>query len=298
MMKIENTIVDQNNETKHLVIISGKGGTGKTTLTAAFAKLAEKVVVADCDVDAADLHLVLNPEYKESFTYRGGKKAVIDLKKCTECGLCSDHCRFNAIHQYQIDLLACEGCGFCYHICPENAVTMKEIISGYYHVGKFSEGHMVDAALEPGESNTGKLVTEVKNYSKSITQKNKSKWLLIDGPPGIGCPVNASLAGADFAIIVTEPTISGLNDLKRAIILIQRFHIQAVIVINKYDLNLNMTHLIERYANERNIKITGKIPFDETVDKTLLEEKSIIEIKENAVAQEIANIWQKICQGV
>ena len=298
MMKIENTILDRNNELKHLAIISGKGGTGKTTLAAAFAKLAEKVVVADCDVDAADLHLVLKPEFRQSFTYRGGKKADIDLNKCTECDLCSDHCRFDAIHHYQVDLLACEGCGFCYHICPENAVTMKEIISGYYHVGKFSDGHIVDAALEPGESNTGKLVTEVKNHAKSIAQKNKSKWLLIDGPPGIGCPVNASLAGVDFAIIVTEPTISGLSDMKRLMNLIQRFHIHAVIVINKYDLNPSMAHLIEVYANERNIMIAGKIPFDETVDKALLGEKSIIEIKDNAVAQEIVNIWQKINQVV
>jgi MinD superfamily P-loop ATPase len=295
-MKIRNISESNDDHLKQVVIISGKGGTGKTTLAAAFTKMTKNVVVADCDVDAADLPLVLKPEIKHSFSYLGTKKAVIDPKHCTECSLCVEYCRFDAIHNYKVDPFACEGCGFCYRICPENAIIMQDIISGYYYVSVFSGGDFVFAALEPGEGNSGKLVSEVKNRSKSIAQRVESKRLFVDGPPGIGCPVNASIAGVDFAIIVTEPTVSGLHDLKRVVQLIKRFHIPAAVVINKYDLNQDMTNWIEKYAIKINLEIAGKIPFDENVDKALLAEKSIIEFEDSPAAREISHIWDKVNQ--
>jgi MinD superfamily P-loop ATPase len=281
---------------KQLVIISGKGGTGKTTLTAAFTKLADMLSVADCDVDAADLHLVLGPDIMQSYPYQGGKKAVIDLDNCTECFLCVDHCRFDAIQNFSIDPLACEGCGFCYHVCPENAIQMKQVVSGYYRVSKIPEGDFVDAALEPGEGNSGKLVSEVKNRAKQIAEQQDNSWLLIDGPPGIGCPVNASLTGVDFAVIITEPSVSGLHDLKRVIELIKRFRIPSAIVINKYNINQEMSQAIETYASEIRLEIAGKIPFDERVDKALVAGKTIVEIDDSPAAKEIANIWRKVNQ--
>jgi MinD superfamily P-loop ATPase len=297
-MKNENTISSNTNYVKHMTIISGKGGTGKTTLTAAFTRLADKIVVADCDVDAADLHLVLEPEIQQSYSYRGGKKAVIDREKCTECNLCVEHCRFGAINNLQVDPLACEGCGFCNHICPENAVSMNEVISGYYHVSVFPDGDFVDAALQPGEGNSGKLVSEVKDLSKSIAEKNECKWLLIDGPPGIGCPVNASLAGVDYAIIITEPTVSGLHDLERVMQLIIRFRIPSAIVINKYDINPEMTNVIETYASDINLEIAGKIPFDDNVDRALLAGRTIMDVLDSPAAKEIAQIWERVIRMI
>jgi len=294
-MNTDNTIL-MNTDLKHVVIVSGKGGTGKTTLAAGFTKLAENVVVADCDVDAADLHLVLQPELTQSYPYQGGKKAVIDLAACTECSLCIDHCRFEAIHYFVVDSLACEGCGFCYHICPENAVRMEEVTSGYYHENVFSGGELVDAVLEPGEGNSGKLVVEVKKRAKIIAEQKMHNWLLIDGPPGIGCPVNASLAGVDAAIVITEPTVSGLHDLERIVQLLQRFRMPAKIVINKYDINPQMTARIHQYALERNMEIAGTIPFDENVDQALLNGKSIVEYPDSPAAKEISKIWQKVFQ--
>jgi MinD superfamily P-loop ATPase len=285
-----------NDNTKQVVIISGKGGTGKTTLTAAFAALAKNPVVADCDVDAADLYILLKPEIKQSFSYAGGKKAVIDPVSCTGCSACEMYCRFDAIHNFQVDPLACEGCGFCYRICPENAVELKEVLSGYYYESTYTGGDFLYASLQPGEGNSGKLIGEVKNRANSIAEHSKKEWYLVDGPPGIGCPVNASLTGADYVIIITEPTVSGLHDLERVVQVVNRFKIPAAVVINKYDLNLNMTKKIEAFASRINMQIAGKIPFDETVDKALIAGRNIIEFEESPAALEIFNIWNEVKQ--
>jgi MinD superfamily P-loop ATPase len=279
---------------KQLVIISGKGGTGKTTLAAAFAALAEKTIVADCDVDAANLFILLKPEILHTYAYKGNKKAKIDLSSCTECSLCTEYCRFDAIRNFQVDTIACEGCGFCYRICPENAIEMKDVISGHYYKSIFSGGNLYYAALEPGEGNSGKLVTEVKKQAFGSTNITHYKWYLVDGPPGIGCPVNASIAGADFAVIITEPTVSGLHDLERVAKVVQRFATSTCIVINKYNLNLNMVRQIEAFALRNNMQISGKIPFDETVDRALLEKKNIMEFRNSPAAREISNIWDKV----
>ena len=293
-MKIENLSGENAVSLTQVVIISGKGGTGKTTLTAAFTKLAHEMIVADCDVDAADLHIVLKPEISNSFQYQGGRKAVIDLEKCTQCGLCEEYCRFNAIFNFRIDTITCEGCGFCYHICPENAIDMRKVISGYYHICNFPGGDFVYAALEPGEGNSGKLVSEVKRQANNIAEDKGKKWFLVDGPPGIGCPVNASLSQTDFIIIITEPTVSGLHDLQRVVELIQRFNIPSAVVVNKYDLNHAMTHSIEEYSTESEIKIAGKIPFDETVERALIVGRNIMEFGDSPAAIEIFNIWENI----
>ena len=281
---------------KQVVVISGKGGTGKTTLTAALAALTKNTVVADCDVDAADLYILLKPEIKQSYSYVGGKKAVIDPVSCTGCSACEIYCRFDAIHDFKVDPLACEGCGFCYRICPEDAVELKEVLSGYYYESIYTGGDFLYASLEPGEGNSGKLIGEVKKLAMGISEYSQKDWYLVDGPPGIGCPVNASLTGADHAIIITEPTISGFHDLERVVQTVNRFQVSAAVIINKYDLNLNMTKKIEVFALRINMQIVGKIPFDDTVEKALIAGKNIIEFEDSPAAVEIFKIWNEVKQ--
>ena len=294
-MDLINIRTGKNNDyLKQIVVVSGKGGTGKTTLTAAFAAMTSNAVISDCDVDAADLHILLQPDIKQSHSYLGGKKAVIDPIRCTECSLCEEYCRFNAIHNYQIDPISCEGCGFCFRVCPENAIDFNEVISGYYYESIFTGGDFLYAALEPGEGNSGKLVSEVKQRANIIAKQNERGRHFVDGPPGIGCPVNASLAGADFAVIITEPTVSGLHDMERVLQIVKRFAIPASIVINKYDLNLNMTENIEAFAAKNDMPVSGKIPFDESVDQALLAGQNIMEFEGSPVAREIYNIWDNV----
>ncbi|MFC2139045.1 ATP-binding protein [Bacteroidota bacterium] len=282
-------------ELKKLVILSGKGGTGKTTLSAAFAHLSKNKTVIDCDVDAADLHLLFNPQniYKKEFI--GGKKAFIDSSQCTKCGLCESYCRFNAIHNYKVDQIACEGCGFCYRICPDGAIRFDYSVSGHYYNSKIEndETDFHYAKLLPGEGNSGKLVTELKKTADE--QQNGNVTLqLIDGPPGIGCPVNASVSQMDFALIVTEPTLSGLHDLKRIVELTQQFNVPAFILINKYDLNFDVTKEIKMFAEENNITVIGKISFDTEVIAALQHGKSILEYPESIAAGEINSIWRRL----
>ena len=202
---------------KQITILSGKGGTGKTTITAAFAVLAREAVVADCDVDAPDLHMLLHPEILETREFRGSKMAVINESKCIRCGICREKCRFDAITQdLTVDPFSCEGCGVCAIVCPVNAVTLTERISGYAYISKIKYGFMAHALLNPGESNSGKLVTVVRQNAKLLAEREKAGLVIIDGPPGIGCPVIASVTGVDAGLVVTEPTMSGIHDLERA----------------------------------------------------------------------------------
>jgi len=226
---------------KKMTILSGKGGTGKTTVTASFAALSENAVFADCDVDASNLHLLLRPEVKETIEFRGLNLAVIDPDRCTRCGLCEEKCRFNAIHGFEVDPIHCEGCGVCVEVCPVGAIDFVERVCGHAYVSETRYGPMSHARLKPGMENSGKLVTLVRQNAKRLAEDGGHDMVLVDGPPGIGCPVIASLADTDKGLVVVEPTLSGIHDLKRALGLLDHFKIEPVICVNKHDLNSENT---------------------------------------------------------
>jgi MinD superfamily P-loop ATPase len=241
---------------KQLTVISGKGGTGKTTLVASFAALAENKVIADCDVDAPDLHLLLHPEIIEREEFKGLKVAVMDKTLCTECGTCEETCRFNAIaltkeSGFAVNPARCEGCGACVFMCPQEAVTLKERVSGYSFISKTKYGTMAHAELNIAEEASGKLVTVVRNNAQQVAEKEGCELILIDGAPGIGCPVIASLTGVDLALIVTEPTMSGLHDLERILDVTRHFGIGSVVCVNKYDINEENSRRITEFCLQR-----------------------------------------------
>jgi MinD superfamily P-loop ATPase len=276
-----------------VVVLSGKGGTGKTTISAALTSLVKSKLTIDSDVDAANLHLLLKPKIKNSFEFFSGKKAVINNDLCTNCGLCEQLCRFEAIQEFKIDKLSCEGCGLCYRVCPENAISFNLNKSGSYFGCKLpDDSDYYFAQLFPGEGNSGKLVSEL--IGKAIEENNaRSEWLIIDGPPGIGCPVIASIYRADYIIVVAESTISGFHDLQRLVALIEKSKIKTGIIINKYDLNGTITDEIILYAESKNISILGLIPFNEEFVSALIKCKNIIDINKE-IREIIINIWQKI----
>ncbi len=274
-----------------IAIISGKGGTGKTTICTALAMFAENTVLTDCDVDAPDLHIILQPTIKSSSEFVGSQVAVIDSTRCTDCGICEQACRFHAITDSTIDPLACEGCGVCAHVCPENAIQMKDRQSGMLYESETRFGHMIYAKLLPGEGNSGKLVTEVRKLGAKIAKEHGSSTVLIDGSPGIGCPVIATVTGIRLGIIVTEPTMSGIHDMKRVLDLLKRFRIMATVIINKFDLNLENTEAIEQYCQENDIEVLGKIKFDPIMTQSMVATKSL---PEYAPDHEISHLLQKI----
>ncbi|MDD5109438.1 MAG: P-loop NTPase [Candidatus Omnitrophota bacterium] len=280
---------------KQIVIISGKGGTGKTVFTGAFAALARNKVMADCDVDAADLHLLLQPNIKERHDFRSGLSASIDKKICQQCGKCIVACRFNAISDdFVIDHVVCEGCGFCSHICPVDAIKMEENLAGEWFISETRFGPMVHAKLGIAEENSGKLVSLVRKKAQELAEKNNCDWVIIDGAPGIGCPVIASLSGIDCAIVVTEPTLSGLHDASRVIEVAKHFNVPSKLVVNKYDLNPDMSEKIEEYCHQNGIPLIGKVGFDKTVVEAMVDGKTIIEYKDSAAKDAICRIWEKL----
>ena len=278
---------------KQIVIISGKGGTGKTVITGAFASLAKNHVMADCDVDAADLHLLLQPKIKERHDFRSGLTALIDKKICQQCGKCIAVCRFSAISDsFVIDHVSCEGCGFCSHICPVGAIKMEENLAGEWFISETRFGPMVHAKLGIAEENSGKLVSLVRKQAKDLAEKGNYDWVIIDGAPGIGCPVIASLTGIDCAVVVTEPTLSGLHDALRVIEVTSHFNVPSKMVINKYDLNPEMSEKIEAHCAKNGIALIGKVRFDKTVVEAMVEGKTIMEYKDMPVKDEIIRIWE------
>jgi MinD superfamily P-loop ATPase len=283
---------------KQITILSGKGGTGKTTITAAFAVLTREVVVADCDVDAPDLHMLLHPEILETREFRGSKMAVIDESKCIKCGICREKCRFDAITQdLTVDPFSCEGCGVCAIACPVNAVTLTERISGYAYISKIKYGFMAHALLNPGESNSGKLVTVVRQNAKLLAEREKASLVIIDGPPGIGCPVIASVTGVDAGLVVTEPTMSGIHDLERAIQLLRHFNVRPFVCVNIYDINEDNTNKISRFCKENSVEVVGKIPFNPVVTEAMVNGKSVMEYSPGCdVAKDIAAMWDRLCR--
>jgi MinD superfamily P-loop ATPase len=284
---------------KELVIISGKGGTGKTSITASFAALAQKAVLADCDVDAADLHLVLRPQIENHHaTFSSGHIAVIRSLECIECGLCQSVCRFGAIKRkgevYAVDPFSCEGCGVCVEFCPARAIDFPEHVCGEWYVFATPFGEMVHARMNPGAESSGKLVSLVRKEARKIAEKQDADYLLIDGPPGIGCPVIASITGADAVLIVTEPTLSGEHDLQRVLELANSFGIPAMVCVNKWDINPHMTERIETKVNESGAIPIGRIPYDEGVTRAQINGLTLIEETNGPASQAIKAIWEKI----
>jgi len=281
---------------KQLTILSGKGGTGKTTLTASFSILAKNAVVADCDVDAPDLHMLLHPEVIEMQQFKGSKIAVIDENKCARCGLCREKCVFAAVtSDLKVDAIACEGCGVCVVACPANAVTLVERVSGSAYISKTKYGFMSHAMLHPGESNSGKLVTLVRQNAKIVAEKENSAIVIIDGSPGIGWPVIASIAGVDAGLVITEPTLSGIHDLERVLQLLNHFHVAPFVCINMYDINAANTACISSFCRKNRVEVIGKIPFSAEVTEAMVNGKTIVEYSpRSAVAKEIESIWKKV----
>ena len=285
---------------KQILIISGKGGTGKTVITASFASLAKNKVMADCDVDAADLHLLLHPKIKEEHNFEGGKTAIINEEKCIGCGKCQEVCRFEAVREegdkFKIDPLACEGCGTCTLVCPENAIILKAENVGHWFISETKYGPLVHAKLGIAQENSGRLVSLVREKSMDIALKKGVDYVIIDGPPGIGCPVIASISGVDLALIVIEPTLSGMHDAQRAINVAKHFGIKTAVCINKNDLNLKNSETIKKDCLKSDVPVIGEIPFDKIVPESLVHEKPIVEYKDCRVSSEIKNLWNKITE--
>lgn len=289
---------------KELVIISGKGGTGKTSITAAFAALADNAVVADCDVDAADLHLVLAPHVMQTQDFVGGKRAEIDPHRCTRCGLCVDVCRFDAVKRphvdgdYCIDAISCEGCGMCAAFCPQQAIAFEDCTNGQWFVSETRFGPMVHAALGIAEENSGKLVSLIRREARRIAEEEKKDLLIVDGSPGIGCPVIASITGADMVLIVTEPTLSGMHDLGRVAQLAANFSIPTRVCINKADLNPRIAQDIENNAHKRGIGVAGRVRYTDAFTKAQIMQCSIVEYADGAeAAEDTRNLWRNVTHG-
>ena len=284
------------------MVISGKGGTGKTSLTASFAALAENLVIADCDVDAADLHLVLSPRTRERFDFRSGHEAIIRQNSCNGCGDCFYRCRFEAVQEtvsvsgrklYYIDPISCEGCGVCVRFCPEQAIDFPESLCGEWMVSETRRGPMVHARLGVAAENSGHLVFTVRREARRIAEEKGIPLIIVDGPPGIGCPMIASVTGASLVLVVTEPTVSGEHDLDRVLSLTSHFRIPTAVCVNKWDLNSAMTERIENKAIRAGAFAAGRIRYDSSVTRAQIMEKSVVEI-DSPAAEDIRGIWANI----
>jgi MinD superfamily P-loop ATPase len=283
-------------EIRQLTVLSGKGGTGKTSITASLAVLAKNAVMADCDVDAPDLHMLLHPKVMKAQEFIGSNTAIIDKTKCIKCGLCRKNCRFDAVtNDFEVALIACEGCNVCKVSCPVGAIALVPRVSGKAYFSKTKQGFMSHAILYPGESNSGKLVTLVRQNAKILAEKEKRELIIIDGSPGIGCPVIASITGVDAALVVTEPTLSGIHDLERVLQLLNHFKVKPFVCVNMYDINEENTENILRFCVDNNVEVVGKIPFSREVTEAMVQGKTIVEYSpKGAVAKEIALVWEKI----
>ena len=281
---------------KELIVISGKGGTGKTSLIAAFASLAESKVLCDADVDAADLHLIMDPYISLRADFKSGHTADIDRSKCTECGLCLDLCKFSAIsNNFTINAIDCEGCGVCVYFCPEKAINFSENTCGQWFYAETRFGPMVYARLGIAEENSGKLVTLVRQESKKLADEKNLDLILTDGPPGVGCPVIASIGGASAVLIVAEPTLSGIHDMERVVQLANHFKVPAMVCVNKFDLNLDLTRDIENFAEDEGMSCLGRIPFDPIFTKAMVQGQTIFEYNHDSNAgRAVKKIWNSL----
>ncbi len=282
-----------------IVVLSGKGGTGKTSITSSLAVLAgNKAVIGDCDVDAANMYLLLEPDFGKTFEFYSGGLAVIDHDLCSRCGKCADVCRFNAISyindQYRVNSLDCEGCAYCEKICPTHAIIMQERKSGCVYISETRIGStMVHARLDIAAENSGKLVARVKNEARAIAARENKPYIIVDGSPGIGCPVISSLAGANYVILITEPSMSGLHDLRRIVTLIKKFRISAGCIVNKYDLNEEKTSEIKQFLQGEQMMHLADLPYDIHFTQMMIEGKTIVEFP-SPLKYTLENIWEKV----
>ncbi len=284
---------------KQITIISGKGGTGKTTVAAGIAYLAKgSAVMADADVDAPDLHLILHPEIISTTDLNISKKVVRNEDLCKKCNLCGEHCQFDAITADTYDRYRCEGCGLCIRVCPEKALTLEAFLSARILISNTRFGSFVHANMEIGEGSSGRIVDTVRKEARKIAEEKNLTYVIVDGSPGIGCPVIASITGVDLALIVVEPTLSGIHDLKRILDVTIHFNVKALVCINKSDLNERITQEIEKFCKENGIVLAGKIPYDTIVPQSIIARKSILEMPKNCVAEELKEIWKIIIENL
>ena len=292
---------------RELVVVSGKGGTGKTSIVASFAALARNAVFADCDVDAADLYLVLPPRVLRREEFRAGRVARIRRADCTGCGKCAELCRFDAVQRngtepgdeaFTIDEIACEGCGVCVRFCPAEAIDFPEKVSGEWFVSETRHGPMVHARLGIAEQNSGKLVSRIRKEARDIAEKESRHLVIVDGSPGIGCPVIASITGADLALLIAEPTVSGLHDIERVADLCSQLRVKAVVSVNKSDINPEMTERIEGRARERGLEFLGRVPYDENVTKAQIEGRSVVESSDGPASEAMRTLWRDAARAL
>jgi len=285
-----------------VLIISGKGGTGKTSLTAAFCHLADRPVICDLDVDAPDLHLLLQPEKKKSEPFISGNEAFVLTEKCSHCGTCIEACNFGAISEtgpfVVVNPYKCEGCKVCVHCCPEEAISFPEKHCGDWYLSETRFGPMVHAQLYPAEENSGRLVALLKKEAKTLAEERDASLILSDGPPGIGCPVISALSGAGLAVIVTEPTPSGMHDLKRILELCKHFNIPTAVIINKADLNPDQAEAIEAYCQENSLSVIARLPHDPVITEAMVQGKTVTEFRACELSEALKYAWEKIMQLV
>jgi len=292
---------------KQIVILSGKGGTGKTFVSASLACIAEQCVIADCDVDAANLHLLLHPELTATYKFTGGRIAKVSSDQCTGCGLCVESCRFDALDMTQnpsggkiarVDAIACEGCGVCGLVCPEKAFTFHKSDSGRWFTAETSYGPMVHAHLFAGEENSGKLVQEVRTKARETGEEQNREYVLIDGPPGTGCAVMSAMTGVDLVVLTTEPTLAGIHDAKRVVQLASHFHIPVGMIVNKSTINKEKTAELKKYAEDQNIQYLGEIPYEKKVVDSVADLQPYVCVHDDDVSQRLRDIWQRISEVV
>ncbi|MFP4017100.1 MAG: 4Fe-4S binding protein [Halanaerobiales bacterium] len=281
---------------RKITVISGKGGTGKTTVVSNLAALADNLVLADCDVDAPNMHLLMQPDIQEDKVFISAKLAVKDKNKCINCGKCREACRFNAVdEEFEINPIKCDGCGVCVYICPEGALRLEEQETGHIFISTTRFAPMVHARLKAGAENSGKLVSRVRDFADKIAEEKGKDLVLVDGSPGIGCPVIASLKGIDYSLVVTEPTLSGLSDLKRVLEVTKLFDINAFVIINKYDINKDISQKIEQYCVKNNVEVIGRISFSPLINQAMREGKLLVNMFPDSIpASEINAIWSEI----
>lgn len=288
---------------KEITVISGKGGTGKTSLTAALTAAGSDVVICDCDVDAADLHLILNPEIGETHVFEGAWSATINPDKCSDCGICAENCRFEAItlnekNKLQVNPFSCEGCRLCERLCPAEAITSKRSKANHWFVSDTRMGPMVHARMGPGEENSGKLVTRIRRAGRDLALKQNRKYMLNDGPPGTGCATIASVTGADAVLLILEPSITSLHDADRVIQLVQQFNIPIYALINKASINPELSKKITGFLQAKEIDLLGEIPFDKSIVEAMISGLSINEYQpDSRISKTICFAWDRLTQS-